>query len=621
MPAIDQPRAQNFDAFPAADRLRSRDVFRLAPRAWPFIKPYKKHLIYLALGVVPGLPGGLVALALLGVFFDVVGQDKPLNQFQAWMLRVPINADRHVVLWHASVFAVVGLIVTTPYALGLVLYAIWILQRMTNQFRVNLYTRLQELSLRFHSEEKIGDAIFRMFQDSAAIPQVVNGLIIQPLHVAPLALVNIVVLAAFDYHVAIIAAALIPIYLIIGALFAAPLRRAFLAERIATADATTRIEETLASIKAVKAFGRESAECELYAHDNWNAFLASRRARMLFVAYCVVISTVRALAYVAAIYLGARAVLRGGSAGAIGALASLGVFQGALWVFGSQSGRLRNFAQMWGTLQDVAVAVARVFEMTEKLPEEEVLSGGRKPRPPAERLTFENVNFSYDDRATVLHGASLVAKVGEITVLAGPSGAGKSTVIGLMLRFFDPSSGRIALDGHDIRDFQLDEYRALMSVALQENPLFSATLRENLVYGRIDAGEQEIFQAIARAGLADFVRALPGGLDTRVGEKASRISAGQAQRIGLARAFLRNAPILILDEPTSALDPSSETQVLRGIRDWLNERPHQRMVVLATHRSSTAALADRIYQVADGRICEGSHTGFDTNTSAEISHG
>ncbi len=267
-----------------------------------------------------------------------------------------------------------------PYGFGLIAYGIWILQRMTNQFRVDLYTRLQELSLRFHSEEKIGDAIFRMFQDSAAIPHVINGLVIQPLRVVPLVLVNLAVLAAFDYHVAAIAAALIPTNFIVAVLFAKPLRRAFLAERVATAQATTRIEETLASIKAVKAFGREDSESELYAHDNWDAFIAARRARMLFVAYRVLISTLRSLAYVGAVYFGALLVFHGGVSGAIRAVFSLGVFQGALWVFGTATARIRNTTQMWGTLQDVGIALSRVFEMMAKLPEEKVRRRRYHPR-------------------------------------------------------------------------------------------------------------------------------------------------------------------------------------------------------------------------------------------------
>jgi len=619
--AADEHTPADPAAFPAAEKLRSRDIFRLVPRVWPFIRPFKRHLVYLGLGVVPGLPGGLFALALLGVFFDAVGQGKPLNPFQAWMLHVPMTADRHIILWHACVFTGVLMLIAIPYGIGLVAYGIWILQRMTNQFRVDLYARLQELSLRFHSEEKIGDAIFRMFQDSAAIPHVINGLIIQPLHVVPLVLVNILILAAFDYHVAAIAAALIPINFVVAALFAKPLRRAFLAERVATAQATTRIEETLASIKAVKAFGRETSESELYALDNWQSFMAARRARMLFVVYRVIISTTRSLAYVGAVYFGALQVLHGGVAGAIRAAFSLGVFQGALWIFGSASARVRNLTQIWGTLQDVGVALSRVFEMMAKLPEEKVRGGTIIPPAPAGELAFADVSFSYDARSTVLSSVCFHAKVGEVTAIAGPSGSGKSTLIALTLRFFDPVAGRISLDGHDIRDLKLENYRRMISVALQENPLFTATLRDNIIYGRIDATEAEILHAVARAGLAEFIRSLPAGLDTVLGEKGAKLSTGQAQRIGLARAFLRDAPILILDEPTSALDSVNENLVMHGIREWIDDRPRERIVLLATHRRSTAVLADRIYQIADGRVSPADETAFDDVRTAEVSNG
>jgi subfamily B ATP-binding cassette protein MsbA len=619
--AADEHAAAAATAFPSPEKLRSRDVFRLLPRVWPFIRPFKRHLIYLGLGVIPGLPGGLFSLALLGVFFDAVGQGKPLNPFQAWMLHLPMTADRHAILWHACVFTGVMILIVIPYGLGLVGYGIWILQRMTNQFRVDLYTRLQELSLRFHSEEKIGDAIFRMFQDSAAIPHVINGLLIQPLHAVPLVLVNIGVLVAFDYHVAAIALALVPLNLIVAALFARPLRRAFLAERVATAGATTRIEETLASIRAVKAFGREAPESDLYARDNWESFVAARHARMLFVIYRVIISTLRSLAYVGAVYFGAMQVLHGGVAGAFRAVFSLGVFQGALWIFSTMSGRVRNMTQMWATLQDVGVAVSRVFEMMAKLPEEKLRGGSIVPAAPANQFAFEEVNFSYDERSSVLTGASFQAKVGEVTAIAGPSGSGKSTLIALMLRFFDPVAGRITLDGHDLRDLKLENYRRLISVALQENPLFTGTLRDNIVYGRIDATEGEILHAAARAGLAEFVHSLPAGFDTMLGEKGARLSTGQAQRIGLARAFLRDAPILILDEPTSALDSINEELVMRGIRLWIDERPDERIVLLATHRRTTAARADRIYQLANGRISEAGDSVLRTLRIAEPSNG
>ena len=598
-------------AFPEPSRLTSRDLFRLVPRVWPFIRPYKRHLAYLMLATLPGLPGGLIAIAIARIFFDAIGNAKPLTPIEAWMLRLPVTADRHLILWHACILACVIAAIAIPYAMVVFGYAVWILQRMTNRFRVDLYARLQQLSLRFHSEEKIGDAIFRMFQDSAAIPHVINSLIIMPLRTIPFLFANVVELIFFDYRMAAVAGVLLPVDFALAWAFAKPLRRAFLAEREAAAQATTRIEETLASIRAVKAFGRESDESALYARENWNAFIAARRARMLLVTYRVLLTVVRGLAWIAAAYLGALEVIGGGYAGAVHAAVSLGLFQGALAVFGGTSNRSEHLAGMWGSLQDVGVAMARVFEMMAKTPEERVRSGAVAPPRPSRGFAFEAVSFGYDPRSTVLNEISFNAQVGEITALAGPSGSGKSTVIALMLRFFDPSNGSVALDGSDIRDFQLDAYRAMLSVALQENPLFTATLRENILYGRPDASEEELLHAVARAGLAGFVRSLPAGLETMLGEKGAKLSTGQAQRIGLARAFLRNAPILILDEPTSALDSATEGLVMRGIRNWVDEQPHERIVLIATHRRSTAALADHIYQIDAGRVGPADERAFD----------
>ena len=589
-------------AFPAARRLRSRDVFGLVSRVWPFIRPYRRHLVYLFLLTLPALLGGLIGLNLTRIFFDVVGNGAKLTTAQAWMLHVPLDADRRTVLIHGCVLggiaAVGGLCV-----LGLLFgYGIWILQRISNLFRVNLYTRMQELSVRFHSEEKIGDAIFRMFQDSAAIPGVINGLIVQPLIFVPAALGTLLYLLWYDYRMALIAALLMPANLILAWMFADSMRAGFIAERETTAQATTRIEETLASIRTVKAFGTEAGETENYARDNWDAFLAGRRARLRLARYRVMTNTVRGLAYVAAMYVGATEVMAGGTAGLAHVAVSLGLFQGSLTLFANVSARTRNLTDLWGSMQDVVVAISRVLEMLGQTPEQSVASGHAIPPKSATALTFEHVTFGYDPRTPVLSGVSLEARAGEITAVAGPSGSGKSTIISLIVRFFDPSAGRILLDAAPIDGFDLPAWRGMLSVALQENPLFTATIRDNVAYGRPDSSTAEVAEAIHRAGLGEFVRSLPAGLDTMLGEKGSKLSAGQAQRIGLARAILRDAPILLLDEPTSALDVATEDAVMIGLRDWVNAAPNRRMVILATHRRTTAARADRIYQVAAGRV-------------------
>jgi ATP-binding cassette, subfamily B, bacterial len=620
-PTIAAPPAASEIAFPEARRLRSRDVFRLVARVWPFIRPYRRHLVYLFLATLPALFGGLIGLNLVRVFFDVVGRGGTLTRGQAWMLRVPIDADRRTVLIHAcvvgGVVAVVGLTVV-GFLFG---YAIWILQRISNLFRVNLYTRMQELSVRFHSEEKIGDAIFRMFQDSAAIPNVIDGLIVQPLIVFPAAFGALLYLLWYDTRMALIVAMLLPANFIIAWLYANSLRTAFIAERETTARATTRIEETLASIKTVKAFSTEAREAENYARENWDAFLAGRRARLMLARYRVMTNTVRGLAYVAALYIGATEAMAGGAPGFGHVVLSLGLFQGTLWVVSSVSRRTRNITDQWGSMQDVVVAISRVLEMLGQTPEQSVTSGSAIPPKSATALTFDHVSFGYDPRTPVLAGVNLEARVGEITAIAGPSGSGKSTIISLLVRFFDPTAGTILLDGEPISRFELPAWRGMLSVALQENPLFTATIRDNVAYGRPNASTSEVAEAIHRAGLTDFLRSLPAGLETMLGEKGSKLSVGQAQRLGLARALLRNAPILLLDEPTSSLDVATEDAVMSGLRDWVNEDPARRMVILATHRRTTASRADRIYQIAAGRLVAADGSVLDDIAAREASNG
>jgi len=588
-------------SFPDARRLRSRDIFGLVTRAWPFIRPYRRHLLFLFLVMLLALPFGLTILTLIRIFFDVIGQGNPLRPGEAWLLRVPINASRELILWRTCVVGGVVTMFIVPINATILGYAVWILQRMSNLFRVNLYVRMQDMSMRFHGEEKIGDAIFRMFQDSAAIPQVVDGLIIQPIRWIPVALGTLGFLLLFNRAMALIALVVLPLDFALAALYGNALRRSFIAERETAAAATTRIEETLASIKTVKAFGREDYETERYARDNWTSFVAARRARMMLVRYRVLTNTVRGSAYVGAAYLGARLVLLGGRAGVVAAVASLGLFQASLSAFAWMTAGARNLADRWGSLQDVSVAISRVLEMLTLPASEGKRSGTAIPKPLSKSLTFRNVSFSYDSRTPVLDGITFEAGVGDLIAIAGPSGAGKSTIVSLLLRFLTPDSGQILYDDTPIEQFDLPAWRSMLSVALQENPLFTATIRDNILYSRPDASEDDLRQAIGRAGLVDFVRSLPAGLETMLGEKGAKLSTGQAQRIGLARALLRDAPVLLLDEPTSALDGKTEHAVLDGIRQWIADAPSRRLAIVVTHRPISAARADRVYRIEHGR--------------------
>ena len=595
-------------AFADPGRLRSRDIFRLLSRSWPFIRPYKADLIRLFVMLLPAAAAGLFGLILVRIFFDVIGNGQPLTSYEAWLLHLPLSATRQTVLTRACAIGGVAALAGLPYALFVLGYGIWVLQKISNLFRVNLFAQLQQLSLKFHSEEKIGDAIFRMFQDSAGIPHVINGLLMRPLRVLPMTILNLGWLAIFNYAMALIALILLPAEFALACAFGAPLRAAFLRAREATALATTRIEETLASIKAVKAFGREDHEARVFAGENWASLLAERKARMRWLTYRALSNFLHGLAYLAVIYIGARQVVTGEAGGIAGSVLSLGLFQATVIAFGRIAGGAHGLAMTWGSLQDVGVAFTRVFQILRHTSERgsaaPQLPRGKSPPSLRQALRFERVSFSYPGGAPILSRIDFEARAGELTAIVGPSGAGKSTMIGLLLRFFDPAAGRILLDGCDIREFDLDRWRQMIAVALQHNPLLSETLRDNLSYGRSEATTEEISGVLEKVGLDAFVDSLPDGLNSALGEKGAKLSIGQAQRIGVARALLRGAPILLLDEPSSALDIANEQHLLRGVCRWLAERPHERLAIMVTHRRTAASWADRVYTIEPGRFGE-----------------
>jgi ABC-type multidrug transport system fused ATPase/permease subunit len=616
--------------FAAPDRLRSRDIFRLLSRAWPFIRPYRADLIRLFVMLLPGAAAGLAGLILVRIFFDVIGNGQPLSPSEAWLLHLPASAARQTILTRACIVGGVAALAGLPYALFVLGYGVWVVQRISNLFRVNLFAQFQELSLSFHSEEKIGDAMFRMFQDSAGIPLVINGLVMRPLRVLPMAVVNLGWLAIFNYEMALIALILLPAEFALAWAFGAPLRVAFLNAREATALATTRIEETLASIKAVKAFGREEHEAMIFADENWASLLAERKARTLWLIYRVLSNFLRGLAYLAVIYIGARQAVTGQAGGIASSALSLGLFQALVIAFDRIAGGAHGMAMTWGSLQDVGVAFARVFQIL-RLESERMSAPPQNHRgnsqPPLLRqvLTFDHVSFAYPEGTPALSGIDFEAQTGELTAVVGPSGAGKTTMIALLLRFFDPGAGRILLDGRDIREFELYRWRQMIAVALQNNPLLSGTLRDNLAYGRPSATLSEISAAVEEVGLSDFVDSLPSGLSTLLGEKGAKLSIGQAQRIGVARALLRSAPILLLDEPSSALDIATEQRLLRGVRCWLAERPRERLAIIVTHRQTAASWADRVYTICRGGLIEQSHGAtraeiVDTSNASSFAH-
>lgn len=468
-------------------------------------------------------------------------------------------------------------------------------QRMVNDIRTELYAHLQKLSLRFHTQQQAGDLLYRVMSDTYCIQSMVmNGLL--PLVSASATLgLMFWVMANFDWELAVVSVLVgPPLFLAIRHL-SGRIHGHATAHREAESDLYARAGRTIGAVKLVQAYGGEQAAIEEFRQGSERSLALSLRLYSSESVFGLVVESLLALGTAGLVWLGARHVLGGG------------LTIGALTIFLSY---LRDMYQpiqaISHNLAELAASRAgldRVFHVLDQEPDIRDAPGAQ-PLPGARgEVVLEDVSFGYEDRV-VLDRVSLRIAPGERVALVGRTGAGKSTLAGLILRFFDPQRGRITVDGHDLREVTLRSVRAQVTLMLQEPILFHSTVAENIAFGAAEATREEI-EAAARQAEADaFIRELPQGYDTVLGEDGLTLSGGQRQRLALARALLRRTPIVLLDEPTSSLDLATEDQVWRNVEALLKGRT----ALVIAHRLSTARRADRIVVLDGGRIVEvGSH--------------
>jgi ABC-type multidrug transport system fused ATPase/permease subunit len=597
-------------------------LIRVFTRCVRLLRPVRWHLAALvAAFALLALALVVPSLLLFDIFWTRILQGQPLTDAGASFLgldpAVVTRADRFTPELRQSIarraawiaFALVSL--TTPLFLGLWYYQVWILQRVNHLLRLTLMDRLQALSLRFHAESRVGDAIYRVYQDSAMVTQLIDVLVVAPLLAGGRYLFSLGIVFLFDPFLAVVLAAVWPPAVLVG-LWASPrLRSAFRVAREANSGLTSRIQETVASAKVIKAYGAAAMEQERFERDSRRAFAAAFAARALYAALLVVVFWIVAGALLAATGWAALATRDGAALFArrlfIGGgltLWNVGLFSFFANRFGDGTNAVRRLFVLWGRVQDIAVGLQRVFEILDLEPEVRDAPGAVRLTGVHEGIRFANVSFGYAEGKDVLADVSLHAIPGTITAIVGPTGAGKTTLLALLLRLFDPRAGAITIDGVDLRRIELDSLRRAVAIVLQESYLFQATIRDNIGYAVANASDAEISAAARVACAADFIEALPRGYQTPLGERGSKLSVGQRQRLNIARAILKNAPILLLDEPTAALDAQTELAVLENLAAWGRER----VIIMVTHRLSTIRRADQIVFLRDGRVAEsGSH--------------
>jgi ABC-type multidrug transport system fused ATPase/permease subunit len=562
----------------------------------------------------------LLLLPVVLIFIDTLWtrilQGNPLTPLEAGFFLMPVEATTDVgftdelrrataqrLIWMGAAAASVLI----PLYIALYYYQVWILQRVNQTLRVELLSHLQTLSLRFHADNSVGDAVYRLTQDSAMVTQLIQVLVLTPFTAIPQFLYSAIVVAAFAPKFGLILLCVWIPSLVAGGWLSKRMRTRFRAARETNAALTSRIQETLAGIKVIKAYGAERSEQAVFEEHSRDAFGAAFGARNLYAIYHMSMfwifgTFVLTLTALAAIEVMQETEL---AAAAIGfTVWNLGLYNFFKARLGGAVEALKDVFRTWGRAQDIAIGLDRVFEVMDRRPEVEDEPGAIPLEDFRDAIRFEDVGFAYQSDRPVLHDVNLTAAVGTITAIVGPTGSGKSTLMALLLRLFDPASGRIEIDGVDLRRFRTASLRDRVSIALQENILFGSSVRENIRFAVPNASDEQVREAARIAAADEFIEELADGYDTLLGERGSKLSTGQRQRLSIARAILKDTPILILDEPTAALDAATEQRVLRNLAEW----GRGRAIFLITHRLSTIRRADQIAYLEGGTVVEcGSH--------------
>jgi ATP-binding cassette subfamily B protein/subfamily B ATP-binding cassette protein MsbA len=531
------------------------------------------------------------------VVMDHVLGGQPLPAWLAWCADLVPGAagPRGLLAW--SVLAGV-LIFAAHGAADVVLARAWIQvgQRMVYRLAGDLFGHIQRRSLLFHSRNPVGDSMSRITGDSWSAYKVVDSVLLTPSYALVLAIGTVAVMASLDLRLTLLALAVAPVMAGSSFVVGRPIWLAARARREIEASLHSHLQQTLSGIPVVQAFAQEEREQQRFGELTAAALAAQRRGLLA--------SSLSGLASGLAATLGTGAVLWLGALDVLRGRLSLGGLLVFLAYLHALEGHVKSFAAVYTTLQEVGPSADRVLEML-RAEREVVDRPGARPLPAVRgHVQMKAVNFGYEPEQLVLRDIDLEVLPGQTVAVVGATGAGKTTLVSLVPRFFDPWQGCVLIDGHDVRDVQVKSLREQVGLVLQEPFLFPFTIAENIAYGRPGATRPQIEDAARAANLHDFVRQLTQGYDTVIGERGATLSGGERQRLSIARALLKDAPILILDEPTSALDAETERLLLEALKRLMKGRT----TFIIAHRLSTVRDADRILVLDEGRVVEtGTH--------------
>jgi len=465
-------------------------------------------------------------------------------------------------------------------------------QRMVRDLRSDLYAHLHRLSMAFHSRAQAGDLLYRVTADTFALQALTMNCLFPAASALILLIGMSVVMVQLDAELTLLALGVCPILLLAIGRLNRRISAAAGEMRERESEVFGVVQRAMGAMRVIQAFTREEDEHRRFMTASERSLAAGLRLYTLQTFYSGVVNLVIALGTAAVVWVGARHVLD--STLTVGSLVVFISYLAALY------GPINNMFQVYGLAQSARVGVRRVLDV---LDVERDLPDGDRAFPTGGargEVLWEDVDFQYATGGPLIHGVTLRVAPGQRVAVVGPTGAGKSTLLSLLPRFYDPTRGRVLVDGRDVRDYRLASLRRQIAMVLQPPLLFPVSLRENIAFGRPDASMEEIIAAAKAARIHEMITKLPRGYDTSVAEQGVSLSEGEKQRLTIARAILRDSPILILDEPTSSLDPETEALVMLA----LERLQAGRTTFIIAHRLSTVRTADLIVVIKDGRIVE-----------------
>ena len=561
---------------------------RLLHQVWPYW-PYVVGIFLLDLVATP--------LALLGpvplkIAVDTVVGSQPLPPLLRTLLPDPETHTKLLLLGVAAGLLVSVAFLTHLQALGSYVLRTHTGEWLTLHFRALLFRHVQRLAFAFHDARGTADTIYRIQYDAPSVQWLtIHGAI--PLLTSAITLLSMLyVTARLDWQLALVAMSIIPFLMAIPKIYDCRMRGQYTSVKELESSTLGIVHEVLAALRVVKAFGREDHEQERFVAQSTAGMGARIRLAVAESAFGLLSNVITAIGTALVLYIGVRSVLS--SRLTLGELLMIIAYLTQLY------GPLNAIGDKIISLQPYVASIKRAFELLDEVPDVAERPQARPLKRATGAIEFRGVGFAYDRENLVLDGVSFAIAAGTRLGIAGRTGAGKSTLMSLLMRFYDPSRGQILLDGVDLRDYKLAELRNQFAIVMQDPVLFSTSIAENIAYGRPGASFQDIVTAAKVANAHDFIVALPNGYDTLVGERGLRLSGGERQRIALARAFLKDAPILILDEPTSAIDVATEALIMEAMQRVMAGRT----TLMIAHRLSTLEVCDARLVIEHGRLVE-----------------